>query len=176
MLNGLPDSPNTLELGWIKGNNFLVSYLKEKTSICEMSEAWLLPIWTWGLKDISPTCHPHLAHQVYIFLLILFSYQDVSPIGFEVTNFTDSKLLDLEHPKHQLLVRVGLGWDLYGHLGILKLFAMSWAERWNKLIKMCFVWARNFITGKSQGFGPKTWRLQVRKLSMVKGKKAWFTC
>lgn len=64
--------------------------------------------WPWshteqlgGLRDISPTCHSHLAHQVYIFLLIFLCYQDVGPIGFEVTNFTDSKLLDLEYPKYQ---------------------------------------------------------------------------
>lgn len=44
------------------------------------------------------TCHSHLAHQVYILLLILLCDQDVGPIGFEVANFTDSKLLDLEYP------------------------------------------------------------------------------
>lgn len=61
---------------------------KWPTSFLEQAEIYL--------KDTFPTCHSHLAHQVYIFLLILLCYQDVSSIGFEVTNFTHSKLLNLE--------------------------------------------------------------------------------
>lgn len=89
-----------------------------------------------GLTDISPTCHSHLAHQVYILLLILLCYQDVGPIGFEVTNFTHSKLLDLEYPKPIIWIRLGLGWNLHRYLETHpKLFAESWARRWSKVIK-----------------------------------------
>ena len=74
---------------------------------------------------------------MYIFLLILLCYQDVGPIGFEVTNFTDSKLLDLEHPKTLIIcIRLGLGWDLHRYLETRpEFFAMPWAERQSKVIK-----------------------------------------
>lgn len=74
---------------------------KWPTSFLEQAEIYL--------KDTFPTCHSHLAHQVYIFFLIFLCYQDVSSIGFEVTNFTNSKLLNLEHSRHQSYIS-GLAW------------------------------------------------------------------
>jgi hypothetical protein len=74
---------------------------KRLTSFLEQAEVYL--------KDTSPTCHSHLANQVYIFLLVLLCYQDVGSIGFEVTNFTYSKFLNLEHPRYQSYTS-GLVW------------------------------------------------------------------